>query len=396
LPGDRHGGFGERPGETCREQSRQRAPGRLSVLTGTAGKLVGGRVWADGRMLRYDATGISANLGRLRKQREALAAKRAHYAALLAGLRPGDTRQASLTGLHGRADREHAHVCARIRNLNRALAWSAARWAVDQAGALEATVIYLEDLATLETRRRRKGNARLSGHVRGVLVDAIVHLAAKAGVAVVTVPARGTSRHCPRCGTGTTILRHTPAPDRTTTGWKWATCAACGLSADRDHAAAERIVSRGLLAQQHVRTDRATGRRTTHTVVEGNVARARRPKRPTRAARRARATDRDTHTRPERMPDRRKDRPTRKRPGRPAPATAFPQTPDRRLAPCTTPATGRDQRPQGQEPQTSPTARTGLARDSPRRTGFHHAHATPVIPLRTRTLTCAGHTVRNV
>jgi hypothetical protein len=30
LPGDRHGGFGERPGETDREQPRHRAPGRLN------------------------------------------------------------------------------------------------------------------------------------------------------------------------------------------------------------------------------------------------------------------------------------------------------------------------------------------------------------------------------
>ena len=35
MPGDRHGGFGERPGETDREQSRHRAPGRLNqgILT---------------------------------------------------------------------------------------------------------------------------------------------------------------------------------------------------------------------------------------------------------------------------------------------------------------------------------------------------------------------------
>jgi hypothetical protein len=31
LPGDRHGEFGERPGETDREQSRHRAPGRLTT-----------------------------------------------------------------------------------------------------------------------------------------------------------------------------------------------------------------------------------------------------------------------------------------------------------------------------------------------------------------------------
>lgn len=34
LPRDRHGGFGERPGETDREQPRQRAPGRLNHRTG--------------------------------------------------------------------------------------------------------------------------------------------------------------------------------------------------------------------------------------------------------------------------------------------------------------------------------------------------------------------------
>jgi len=32
LPGDWHGGFGERPGETDRQQYRHRAPGRLNSL----------------------------------------------------------------------------------------------------------------------------------------------------------------------------------------------------------------------------------------------------------------------------------------------------------------------------------------------------------------------------
>jgi hypothetical protein len=40
LPGDRDGGFGERPGETDREQSRHRAPGRLN-RTGTWEAIVG-------------------------------------------------------------------------------------------------------------------------------------------------------------------------------------------------------------------------------------------------------------------------------------------------------------------------------------------------------------------
>jgi hypothetical protein len=35
LPGDRHGGFGERPGETDREQTQHRAPGRLNQTSMT-------------------------------------------------------------------------------------------------------------------------------------------------------------------------------------------------------------------------------------------------------------------------------------------------------------------------------------------------------------------------
>jgi hypothetical protein len=81
---------------------------------------------------------------------------------------------------------------------------SSGGWAVDQAIATGADVIYLEDLATLQARGHRRGNARLSGQVRGLVVAAIRHLAAKAGIAVA---ARGTSKYCPRCGTGTGVLK---------------------------------------------------------------------------------------------------------------------------------------------------------------------------------------------
>ncbi|MET7332310.1 hypothetical protein [Nonomuraea sp. NPDC005650] len=94
-------------------------------------------------------------------------------------------------------------------------------------------------------------------------------------------------------------LRHCSAPDRLTEkGWTWAYCPACGLSCDRDHAAAERIVARGLLGQHVTRIHRTTGTRTIGKAVEGNVARARRARRPTRAARRARRTRTDLHPRP--------------------------------------------------------------------------------------------------
>ncbi|MEQ4717186.1 zinc ribbon domain-containing protein [Nonomuraea sp. B19D2] len=360
--------------------------GLNTLLTGAIGHLTGeGRVVSDGWPLVYDASGISAKLHRLRDEREHLAAKHQHLERLLAGITPADARVAELAAACEVIGVEHERVCARIRRLNKALAWSAARWALDQALAAGATVIYLEDLATLEARGRRgRANARLSGQVRGQIAEAIRHLAAKHAVAVVTVPARGTSRYCPRCGQGTSILQHCPAPDRRTEqGWAWAWCPTCGLSCDRDWAAAERILARGLLGQNATRTDRTTGARTIRQVVEGNVARARRPRKATRAARRARRTRTDLHPRPQAR-DRAKNRPTPKRPTRTPKntLTTSSRVPDRRAVPAPS-STGSGQRPAGQAPQTTrpPAGRTGLARDPQHRTGFHRVAATPVLPL---------------
>ncbi|PAZ14564.1 hypothetical protein CLM62_18135 [Streptomyces sp. SA15] len=251
---------------------------------------------------------------------------------------------------------EHERVCARIRKLNDALAWAAARWAVDQTTALGATVIYLEDLATLEARGRRRGNARLSGQVRGTVAEAIRHLAAKAGIAVVTVPARGTSALCPGC---LSPLGHHPAPDRLAErGWTWAHCTGCGLSMDRDLAAARRIVSRGLLAQNQTITDRATGTRTIRTTIEGTVALVRRPKKTTRRLRRARRADSAPPRPPGPKTTRGKTRPT---PARPSPARRSKTSrrmPDVRTVPATTPTTGAVQRPAGHDTQT-PAATSG-------------------------------------
>ncbi|MEU5027938.1 zinc ribbon domain-containing protein, partial [Streptomyces milbemycinicus] len=263
-----------------------------TLLTGAVGRLMGrgatARVATDGRPLIFDATAISAKLHRLRGHREHLAAKRDHYLALAAGLGAPHRAWGPLLDRAAMLEREHMRVCARIRHLNHALAWSAARWVVDQARTLGASAIYLEDLSTLEARGRRRGNARLSGQVRGTVTDAIRHLAAGQHIAVVTVPARGTSALCPRC-LGT--LGHHPAPDRLgERGWSWAHCPGCGLSLDRDHAAACRIVSRGLLGQAHTTTDRTTGIRAIRTPAEGTVTVVRRPKKTTRRMRRARRT----------------------------------------------------------------------------------------------------------
>jgi hypothetical protein len=347
-------------------------------------------VVTDGRKLRFDATGISAKLHRLRGNREAIAARRDHYARLLGGLPATAPDCARLTTKHAVLEREHKRICARIRGLNHALAWAAARWAVDQAWALGATVIYLEDLAMLEARGRHAGNARLSGQVRGTVAAAIRHLASRQGIATVTVPARGTSKLCPRCGRA---LHHAPAPDRARErGWKWASCPSCGLAGDRDHAAAERIVARGLLAQAQVRTEPKTGQHTITTSVEGNVARARRPKRRTPAARqagRAQATGPVVSVTPV------SHRPARSRPTA-KPASCSPRrVPDRRAVPA--PATQlAGKRPAGQAPQTHPHRQAevgpGPANDRlplPRHArrlgtgcGFHRSvTATAVLPL---------------
>jgi hypothetical protein len=324
--------------------------GVKTLLTGTIGKLAdtptGMRVVTDGRMLKFAAAGVASKLHRLRRNRVQVAARRDHYARLLDGLPDDAPDRAALTAKHAVSEVEHHRICARIRRLNHALAWAAARWAVDQAQALGATVIHVEDLATLQARGRRKGNARLSGQIRGTVVQAVRHLAVKAGIATVTVPARGTSRFCPRCGKP---LHHAPAPDRAGEhGWRWAVCSRCGLSGNRDHAAAERIVARGLLAQAHVRPGPESGQYTIATIIDGNVGRARRPTHRTRqaqrtnhtpAVRRPTASPPETHT------------PTPKRlTTRPASKMTFRRVPDRRTVPA--PATVvAGKRPAGQAPQ---------------------------------------------
>ncbi|MER5183853.1 transposase [Streptomyces sp. NPDC002896] len=400
-----------------------------TLLTGIVGRLSGQgpgrRVVTDGRPLIFDATTVSAKLHRLRSHREHLAAKRDHYQQLANGLGAPHRAWGELLDRAAVLEVEHERVCARIRHLNQALAWSAARWAVDQTTALGATVIYLEDLATLQARGRRRGNARLSGQVRGTLAEAIRHLAAKAGIAVVTVPARGTSARCPAC---LAPLGHHPAPDRLDErGWTWAHCARCGLSMDRDHAAARRIAARGLLAQTHTVTERATGTRTIRTTVEGTVRSVRRPKKTTRRLRRARqastapARPRGPKTTPGKSrptPGRPANTPRRRAPHAagqqaPAPAEAVKTSrrmPEARTVPATTP-TRVVKRPAGHDTQTPalpgpvpghgvpapprpeppPAGRARLSRGTCRRrtraaerTGFHHLHATEVHTLTPR------------
>ncbi len=224
-----------------------------------------GHLTALGRGAQFRAAGILAKQHRLRRLSEHLHAKADHIERLLVG-----DEQHELAGKHQVLQDEIRFVSDRRSHLNDALARAAARWAVDQAIAAQATVIYLEDLRSMEAGGMgRTHNTRLSSTVRGQIADRIRHLAAEAGIAVVTVPPRNTSRHCPQC---LIPLRHRKAPDRpTTAGWKWALCpdrAGCGWQGDRDHGAWQRIAARGLMHQARTVTDRATGQMVIRAVVD--------------------------------------------------------------------------------------------------------------------------------
>ncbi|MFD8632954.1 zinc ribbon domain-containing protein [Streptomyces sp. NPDC059533] len=221
-----------------------------------------GRITALGAGGMFRAAGVLSKQHRLRRLSEQLHAKADRYQRLAAG-----DEQHALGAKHAILSEEISRVCARRSNLNDALAWAAARWTVDQAIAAGASVIYVEDLRSLEARGMgRTINTRLSQQIRGQIVDRMRHLAVETGIAVVTVPARNTSRHCPQC---LTPLRHRKAPDKPTTpGWKWAACPSCSWQGDRDQGAWRRIASRGLTHQVKTIRDRITGAMAIRTVVD--------------------------------------------------------------------------------------------------------------------------------
>ncbi|MFG3691080.1 zinc ribbon domain-containing protein [Micromonospora sp. NPDC047740] len=214
-----------------------------------------GRITALGAGAQFRAAGVLAKQHRLRRHGERLHAKAEQYQRLI-----GDAERHQLVGKHAVLRDEIRHVSERRANLNAALAWAAARWTVDQAIAAGASVIYVEDLRSMESKGMGATlNTRLSQQVRGQIVDRMRHVAAEAGVAVVTAPARNTSKHCPQC---LTPLQHRKAPDQpTVAGWKWAICpnTGCGWQGDRDHGAWRRIAARGLTHQGKTSSTRPAG-----------------------------------------------------------------------------------------------------------------------------------------
>jgi transposase-like protein len=340
--------------------------GLNTMLSAGAARLHGdGRITALGAGGMFRAAGVLAKQHRLRRHSEHLHAKAAQYQRLA-----GDDAGHPLATRHQTLAREIRRVSARRSNLNDALARAAARWAVDQAIAAGATVIYVEDLRSMEARGMgRTMNARLSQAVRGQIADRMRHTAAEAGIAVVTVPAKNTSKHCPQC---LAPLRHRKAPDRPAApGWKWAICGSCGYQGDRDTGAWKRIAARGLTHQAATVADHASGAMIIRSVAGNPEARAVITPTASPASR-----------------DRSKTGPTRHKPPRP--------TPRRRRTPSPAGPNG----PAGKRPEGhAHTDRTRLPRAASRNqgvttistptsrcrprgaalgAGFHlHAHATP-------------------
>jgi IS605 OrfB family transposase len=320
---------------------------------------------ALGAGAQYRANGVLAKAHRLRRHGERLHAKLDHYQRLAAGRvdRPLTAKAEILRD-------EARRVADRRSHLNDALAWSAARWAADQAIAAGATVIYVEDLRSMEARAMgRTLNTRLSQTVRSQVTGRLRHIAAEHGIAVVTVPPRGTSKNCPRC---LAPLRHCKAPDQPAApGWKWARCPGCGWQGDRDHGAWQRIAARGLAHQAKTTASRDNGTMAVRAVNDQLEARA--AVAPyTSGQDRSKAGSTPRRTAPRRAP-RRRTAPSPPRSPRGG------QRPEGHAAPARPPlprAATRDQRVS--TTCTAPARHPHRARGAALGAGFHlHAHATP-------------------
>ncbi|MCF3102575.1 transposase [Streptomyces roseoverticillatus] len=328
------------------------------------------RLHADGRITtlgsgaQFRTAGVLAKQYRLRRNSERLHAKTDHYTRLA---RPALDEKAA------RLAEEIRRVSERRSNLNDALAWAAARWAVDQAVTAGATVIYLEDLRSVEAGGMgRTHNTRLSQTVRGQIAHCMRHLAAESGIAVVTVPPRDTSKHCPHC---LTPLRHRKAPDRpTVAGWKWAICPApeCRWQGDRDQGAWRRIAARGLTHQAKTVIDRSSGAMVIRTVVDTMEAKAVITDSPKTSW-----TDRSktgpTWPRTKRLTPRRRGVPS---PARPVGRAG--QRPEGHAPTDRTRLPRAAHRHQGVTTISTPTTSRHRPRGAPLGAGFHlHAHASP-------------------
>lgn len=213
--------------------------GAAAVVTDTGDGLV-----SDFRGYSYDDRGLGIKLARLQTEGQFLHRKAARLRRL-AETAPPRVR-AELEAKIAVLEDNRLAIGVKRGKINRELAFHFARQVADYAAAAEATVIAVEDLTTLEARRRgRRNNNRAAQSARRRAADALTHTAARVGVVVVSVPARGSSALCPGCNEPLT------RPGGYHTAW----CTRCGVGGNRDHVAAVNLAARALVGRSRaVRT----------------------------------------------------------------------------------------------------------------------------------------------
>ncbi|MFI8412667.1 zinc ribbon domain-containing protein [Paeniglutamicibacter gangotriensis] len=218
---------------------------------------------------RYEDRGLGIKLFRLQQEGEILSGKIARTGHLSDGLPEDSPVRARLEAKIAIWKQLRSDLGAKRARINRELAFHFANWATGYAQTTGATTIAIEDLSTLGAGGiGRANNNRVAQSARRKAVHATTHLAARAGLEVIEVPARGTSAHCPGCDAELT------RPG----GYHRARCRACGLEGNRDQIAAVNIAKRAITGQDSLRTDRKTGRKRIKKAAHAPVKRVRRPK----------------------------------------------------------------------------------------------------------------------
>ncbi len=199
-------------------------------------------MYSDFRGRRFDDHGLSVKLARLQRQGQFLRRKIARLEQLIP--------QASIPTrqrLEGKMSALQAEMlsCGQKRaRINRDLAYLAAQYVTVIARASGASIIALEDLATLEARGLGKDvNNTVAQSARRVAANAIEHIATRDGLTVVDVPPRGTSANCPTCDN----LVSRPG------GYHSAACATCMFTVNRDDVGAVNTAKRALAAERVTR-----------------------------------------------------------------------------------------------------------------------------------------------
>ncbi|MDC3725427.1 MULTISPECIES: zinc ribbon domain-containing protein [unclassified Rhodococcus (in: high G+C Gram-positive bacteria)] len=209
------------------------ALGAAAIATDTGDGLV-----SDYEGYTYDDRGLGIKLARLQTEGQFLHRKAARLTRLAENAPP--RLRAELEAKIAVLDENRTAVGAKRRKINREMAFHFARQVTDYAVAADATMIAVEDLATLEPRGRgRVNNNRAAQSARRKAADALAQTAARVGVVAVSVPARGSSAWCPGCN----------SPLARPGGYHNAWCAHCEVGGNRDHVAGVNLAKRVLLGR---------------------------------------------------------------------------------------------------------------------------------------------------